>query len=61
MAQGGYDISASSSDATTQGNQVGAGTWTVGGGIRIPEWFWPVAAIVTGFVLWKFFDRKRRK
>lgn len=54
----GYDISASASDATTQGlrNQV---TFQNGGGLRIPEWFWPVAlaALIAGgvavFWIWK--------
>lgn len=53
---GTYDGSAS--DATTQGlrNQV---TFQNGGGLRIPEWFWPVAlaALIAGgvavFWIWK--------
>jgi hypothetical protein len=57
MSAGGYDISASVSEASTQGLENKFGSFTVGGGIRIPEWTWPLlvvgAAIVLGIWLWK--------
>jgi hypothetical protein len=55
---GGYDISASVSEASTQGLKNTFGAFNNGGGIRIPEWFWPVALaiVVIGAVL--FFRKK---
>lgn len=55
------DASASSSDATQQGNQVGTGTWNVGGGIKVPPWLIAVAVAGVVIVLIKFFDRPKRK
>lgn len=49
---GGYDISASVSEATTQGGSITA-PFTVGGGVKIPAWVWYVAAGLAGLILWK--------
>lgn len=46
MAQGGggYDISSSVSESATQGASLNASGFSVGGGVKIPEWLWFVAA-----------------
>lgn len=58
MAGTGYDASASNSDSTTQGLNLGAGDWSVGGGVKLPPWLLAVAVVVAGVVLVKFFTRK---
>lgn len=48
----GYDISLGVSEATTQGGSI-TSPFTVGGGVKIPEWVWYVAAGLAGLILWK--------
>ena len=53
MPGAGYDISASSSDATTQGQSLGVGNFTVGGNKAL-DWL-PLALVglvLVGVVLW---------
>lgn len=53
----GYDISASYSDATTQGQQVGTGAWTVGGNSGT-KWL-PLALVALGaLALWVWYKTK---
>lgn len=53
----GYDISASTSDATTQGIQLGAGNWTVGGNESL-KWL-PLSLVALGaLALWMWFKKK---
>ena len=56
MAEG---YSQSTSESNTLGLNAKFGAFNNGGGIRIPEWFWPVALVVTGSVvivwIWKKF------
>lgn len=56
MAEG---YSQSTSESNTLGLNAKFGAFNNGGGIRIPEWFWPVALGVTGSVvivwIWKKF------
>lgn len=47
---GGQDYSQSTSESTSLGIQNKKGDFTVGGGIRIPSWFWPVALGVVALV-----------
>lgn len=48
---GGYDISNSQSESATLSSSAGSGTFTVGGGLKIPEWFWPVTVLAAAAVL----------
>lgn len=67
MAQGqgsGYDLSQSSSDSTTQGFNKRLGNFSVGGGIKIPEWATGatvVALVLAGafFLYGRLFKKKR--
>ena len=42
---GGYDISQSTSESATTASRAGGSTFNVGGGIKIPQWVWAVAAL----------------
>jgi hypothetical protein len=53
MASGGYDISSSVSEASTQGASLNASGFSVGGGLRIPALVWYVAAGLAAVWLWK--------
>lgn len=48
----GYDISAAFSDSTTQGGNINS-PFTVGGGVKIPTWFWYGAILIAGVFLWQ--------
>jgi hypothetical protein len=50
----GYDFSASGSNAATVASRSGEGNFTVGGGLKVPEWFMPVAIILAAIAayLW---------
>jgi hypothetical protein len=57
MSSGGYDISASYSESTTQANQLGGGAWIVGGNGGT-KWL-PLALVALGgLALWLFFRKK---
>lgn len=58
MASGGYDISASVSEANTLGLNSKFGAFNNGGGIRIPSWFWPVALAIAVIGAVLFFRKK---
>ena len=45
---GGYDISQSTSESATQGYNLKFGDFNVGGGLRLPKYFWYVAAAIAG-------------
>ena len=51
--------SQSTSESNTLGVNAKFGAFNNGGGIRIPEWFWPVAivAVVGGFIAWLKFKK----
>lgn len=53
----GYDISAASSDSTTQGIQLGSGQWIVGGN---KDLIWlPLSLVALGALgLWLWFKKK---
>lgn len=57
MSEGAY--SQSTSESNTQGLQLKLGPFNVGGGVRIPEWFWPV--VVAGIVILGVFWFKSKK
>ena len=47
----GYSASQSTSESNTMGLNVKFGPFQNGGGVRIPEYFWPVVAGVLGLGL----------
>jgi len=60
MAQGGgggYDISQSTSESATQGLSQTLRDFNVGGGLKIPEWVWYVAAGIALLFAWRAFKR----
>lgn len=58
MAGGGYDISASISDATTQATSKTFGDFNVGGGVRLGKYFGYAALAVVALVVFFWFKRK---
>lgn len=59
MAGGASDYSQSTSESNTLGLNAKFGPFNNGGGIRIPEYFWPVALAIVVFGLVFYFKRKR--
>ena len=57
------DIGVSVASPKQVGSQAGAGPFSVGGGVRVPEWFWPVliVAAAAGGLWWlvRYFRRKK--
>lgn len=47
----GYDFSGSGSNAATLASRAGEGDFSVGGGLKFPGWFWPVAIVLAGLGL----------
>lgn len=54
-----YSASQSTSESNTQGLNAKFGNFSNGGGLRIPEWFWPVALVVVGLITFAWLRRKR--
>jgi hypothetical protein len=54
----GYSASQSTSESNTMGQQLNTSGFSIGGGLRIPSWLWPVAivsavvAVLGGIWLW---------
>jgi len=56
MSGGGYDISSSVSESATQGSSI-VSPFNVGGGIKIPDAAWYLAAALVAFWLYKKFSK----
>lgn len=57
-AGAGYDISQSTSESSTQGFNKKIGDFFNGGGVRIPDYFWPAIIVGAVVVLVVWFKRK---
>lgn len=56
---GGYDISSSVSESASQGASLDASGFQVGGGLKIPDWVWIIAAgLGAGWLIKKLFFTK---
>lgn len=58
MAGGQGEYSQSTSESNTLGLNSKFGPFNNGGGLRIPEYFWPVAIFVIGAVLFMWLKKR---
>jgi hypothetical protein len=56
MAGGGYDISSSVSESASQALSLDMSGFSVGGGLKIPQWVWIVgAALASAWLIKRLF------